>query len=265
MRLLAYVFFVLSVSACAPVALTQDTANPPPTVLVTGSNRGIGLEFVRQYAAKGWVVIATTRRPQQAQRLQQLADENSNIRVELLDVTNGEHLAALAAKYRNQPIDVLINNAGLSGDFRGPSQRFGSLDYDAMTTFMNVNAIGPVRVTEAFYENVKNSRQKKVIAITALLGVHSFKYGDFDGAYWYKISKAAMNAGMYNVAREVAKDGVTVTLITPGEVAVEKVKDPGPHFISPEESIRGMIGVIENLTTADSGTILRYNGKRYEF
>ena len=130
---------------------------------------------------------------------------------------------------------------------------------------MRVNGIGPLRVTEALYDNVRISDRKVVIAITALLGVHSFNYGGFDGAYWYKISKAAMNAAMYNLAREVKKDGVTVTLLTPGEVAVEKVEDPGPQFIEPEESIAGMIEVIDGLTLDDSAAIIRYNGKRYEF
>lgn len=236
-----------------------------PTVLVTGSNRGIGLEFVRQYAAKGWDVIATTRRPMQARALQQLARANDNISVELLDVTSGEHLAALSQKYAGHPIDVLINNAGVSGDFQGPGQSFGTLDYTTVDTFMSVNAIGPLRVTEAFYDNIKAGKQKKVVAITALLGVHSFEYGGFSGAYWYKVSKAAMNAAVYNLAKDAAKDGVTVAMLTPGEVAVEKVENPGPTFISPEISIRGMIGVIQGLTLEDAGSIIRYNGKRYDF
>ncbi len=253
--------------SCVLVGLifSADVLAQRPTVMVTGSNRGIGLEFVRQYAAKDWFVIATTRRPHQAERLRALAREHNNIRVELLDVTNGEQIADLANKYQDQPIDVLINNAGVSGDFMGPGQRFGSLDYAVLDTFLGVNAIGPLRITEAFYKNVKTSRQKKVVAITALLGVHSFNYGGFDGAYWYKISKAAMNAAMYNVAREAAKDGVIVTMLTPGEVAVEKVENPGPRFITPEKSIRGMIDVIEGLTLEDSGAILRYNGRRYAF
>lgn len=246
-------------------ALGQTPATEQPTVLVTGSNRGIGLEFVRQYAAKGWFVIATTRRPAEAERLQQIAAENPSVVVELLDVTSGEHLRALKAKYQGRPIDVLINNAGISGDFRGPGQSFGTLDYEAGETIMEVNGLGPLRVTEAFYDNVKASKQKKVIAITALLGVHSFSYGGFDGAYWYKVSKAAMNAAMYNVAREARRDGIIVTMITPGEVAVEKVKNPGPRFITPAESIAGMIQVIAELTAEDSGAIIRYNGKRYSF
>lgn len=245
-------------------AMTTALAQAP-TVLVTGSNRGIGLEFVRQYADQDWFVIATTRRPLQADRLQQLARTYDNISIELLDVSNGEQVAALAEKYRGRPIDVLINNAGVSGDFMGPGQKFGSLDYSVVDTFMSVNAIGPLRVSEAFYENVKLSDQKKIVAITALLGVHSFKYGGFDGAYWYKVSKAAMNAALYNLAREAAKDGIVVTLLTPGEVAVEKVENPGPQFITPAESIRGMVKVIAGLTPSDSGAIIRYNGKRYEF
>ena len=120
--------------------------------------------------------------------------------MELLDVTNGSQIEALAAKYQGRPIDVLINNAGVSGDFMGPSQAFGSLDYEQADNFMRVNAIGPLRVTEAFYENVKMSRQKKVVAITALLGVHSIDYGGFSGAYWYRISKAALNASQDGAA-----------------------------------------------------------------
>lgn len=243
----------------------MSAAATTPTVLITGANRGIGLEFTRQYAAKGWTVIATTRRPMQADRLQLLARQHDNVVIELLDVTNGEHLSVLAEKYQDQPIDVLVNNAGVSGDFQGPGQAFGTLDYTTVDTFMSVNAIGPLRVTEALYENVKISRQKKVVAITALLGVHSFKYGGFDGAYWYKVSKAAMNAAMYNLSRQALKDGVTVALLTPGEVAVEKVENPGPEFITPAQSISGMIGVIESLDTKDAGAIIRYNGQRYDF
>ncbi|MDG2243556.1 MAG: SDR family oxidoreductase [Rhodospirillaceae bacterium] len=263
-------FRILIAGLCIFIGATSDgygmsATAQQPTVLVTGSNRGIGLEFVKQYAAKGWQVIATTRRPNQAKALQAVARSEANVAIELLDVTNGEHLASLAEKYRDQPIDVLINNAGVSGDFQGPGQTLGSLDYTTVDTFMSVNAIGPLRVTEALYENVKLGDQKKVIAITALLGVHSFKYGSFSGAYWYKVSKAAMNAAIYNLAQDALKDGITVTLLTPGEVAVEKVVDPGLNFISPEVSILGMIDVIDHLTPEDAGAIIRYNGKRYAF
>ncbi len=260
----AAILLILFAPMAVGAAFAQGVG--PPAVLITGSNRGIGLEFVRQYAAKGWFVIATTRRPAQAKRLQALATVHENVVVELLDVTDGPQIAALAAKYAGQPIDLLINNAGISGDFMGPSQAFGSLDYQQADDFMRVNAIAPLRVTEAFYENVKMSGQKKVVAITALLGVHSIQYGGFSGGYWYKVSKAALNAAMANLARDAAADGVIVTLLTPGEVKVEKVGDnPGPNFIEPAVSIAGMIKVIDGLTPRDAGTIIRYNGRRYEF
>lgn len=261
-----FAFLVLAALVAMGAATPSRAAEGVPTVLVTGANRGIGLEFVRQYAARGWRVIATARDPGAAEALQAVARANAaRVTVERLDVTDAAEVASLAAKYRGQPIDVLINNAGLTGEFRGAGQKFGSLDYAEGETMMAVNAFGPLRVSEALYPNVKLGRQKKIVAITALLGVHSFGYGGFDGAYWYKVTKAAMNAAMANLAREAAKDGVVVTLLTPGEVAVEKVRNPGPEFIAPEVSIRGMIGVIDGLTPADSGAIIRYNGKRYAF
>ena len=168
-RLIAISIVILFVSNLWFDGVFQPAHAQNPTVLVTGSNRGIGLEFVKQYAAEGWFVIATTRRPFQADQLQQLARNNNNITIEKLDVTSDEHLKTLAEKYKQRPIDVLINNAGVSGDFRGPGQHFGSLDYTTVATFMSVNVVGPIRVAEAFYENVKMSRQKKIIAITALL------------------------------------------------------------------------------------------------
>ena len=244
---------------------TASGAADAATVLITGANRGIGLEFARQYAADGWTVVATARDPKDATRLAELAKARKNVAIEPLDVTDQASVASLAAKYRDRPIDVLINNAGVSGDFRGPGQSFGSLDFPAADEFWAVNVMGPLRVTEALYGSVKRSRQKKVVTITALLGVHSFGYGGLSGAYWYKISKAAMNATMANLAKDAAPDGVIIALLTPGEVAVEKVVNPGPNYISPEVSIRGMRGVIGGLTPADAGAIIRYNGKRYDF
>ena len=262
----AVVVVVLVLVTHMPVRTVFAQGFQSPSVLITGSNRGIGLEFVKQYAAKGWFVIATTRRPAEAQRLREIADANENVVIEHLDVTDRPQIAALAARYKGRPIDLLINNAGVSGDFMGPSQAFGSLDYEQADNFMAVNAIAALRVTEALYENVKMSRQKKVVAITALLGVHSINYGGFSGAYWYRISKAALNAAMANLARDAAKDGVIVTLLTPGEVRVEKVADnPNPRFIEPEVSIKGMIEVIDDLAPTDAGAIIRYNGRRYDF
>ncbi len=253
------------IAALVALVAATTAAAAEPTVLITGANRGIGLEFARQYTAKGWTVLATARDPATAEALNDLARGRANLVVERMDVRDGSEIASVAARHKDRAIDVLINNAGFSGDFRGPTQAFGTLDYAAGAEACAVNVEGPIRVTEAFYGNVKRSAQKKVVSITALLGVHSFNYGGFDGAYWYKISKAAMNAALANLAREAARDGITVTLLTPGEVAVEKVKAPGPNFITPAVSIGGMIEVINKLTPADAGAIIRYNGTRYPF
>ena len=242
-------------------------AEKPGTVLITGSNRGIGLEFAKEYAAKGWTVIATTRNPADATELKKLAAANKKVSIEQLDVAKPSEIDALAAKLKGRPIDVLINNAGITGDFRNPKpQSFGTLEHGQADEFMHVNALGPLKVTEALYENVKAGSQKKIVAITSLAGVHGVGYGGVPGGYWYKLSKSALNAAMANVAIDSKKDGVIVALLSPGQVRVEKIgKAQIPGLIEPTESIGGMIKVIDGLTMEQSGQIIRYNGEVQPF
>jgi NAD(P)-dependent dehydrogenase (short-subunit alcohol dehydrogenase family) len=249
--------------AAGPVR-AQATA---PTVLITGSNRGIGLQFAKDYAAKGWNVIATTRNPDDAPELKKLAAANKKVTVERLDVTKPAEIDALAAKYKGKPIDILINNAGIIGDFMKPKpQAFGTLDHGQADEFMHVNALGPLKVTEAFYDSVKISGQKKIAAITSLAGSRGVDYGGVPGGYWYKLSKAALNAAMANVALDAKKDGVVVVLLSPGQVRVEKIANaPIPNLIDPPESIRGMMKVLDGVTLADAGTIIRYTGEKQPF
>lgn len=254
-------------AAVAAVGATRTSALAAEnrTVLITGSNRGIGLEFVKQYAAKGWTVIATARSPDKADELKKAAAANKKIVIEALDVSDNASVDALAAKYKNKPIDLLINNAGITGDFRNPKpQSFGTLDHAQADDFMHTNALGALKVTEAFYENVKMSNGKKIVAVTSLAGSFGAKFGGgIPGGYWYKISKAALNAAMVNVSMDAIKDGVIVTLLSPGTVRVEKIGDVQmPGLIEPLESISGMINVIEGLKPEDAGTIIRYNGER---
>jgi NAD(P)-dependent dehydrogenase (short-subunit alcohol dehydrogenase family) len=254
----------------ASIALAVAAAGSPAraadakTVLITGSNRGLGLEFAKQYAALGWNVIATTRTPAEAEMLNKIAAANKNVTVEALDVTKFDTIDALAAKYKDKPIDLLINNAGIVNDFIQPKpQSFGTLDYSLADRFMNTNAIGALKVTEAFYENVKSSQMKKIVAVTSLAGSFGVKFGGVPGGYWYKISKAALNAAMVNVSVDAKKDGVIVALLSPGQVRVEKIamyKIPG--MIETPESISGMIAVIDKLTMEDAGTITRYTGEK---
>jgi NAD(P)-dependent dehydrogenase (short-subunit alcohol dehydrogenase family) len=246
-------------------------AQTAPRVLITGANRGIGLEFAKQYAARGWNVIATARNPSGAEWLQPVAAANTNVTIEPLDVTDQAAIKALAAKYAGQPIDVLINNAGVTGDFRDPRapQNLGSLDGSIFDEFMRVNALGPLMVTEAFLPNVKASAQKKIVTITSLMGSFGAQFGTVPGnaLLFYKMSKTAVNAGMANLASALKGEGVIVTLLSPGTVRVEKVADQParPGLLETPESVGGLIAQIDALTVADAGTIVTWDGQRRPF
>jgi NAD(P)-dependent dehydrogenase (short-subunit alcohol dehydrogenase family) len=236
------------------------TANENPTVLVTGSNRGIGFEFVRQYAALGWNVIATCRNPDNAEALRALAAGHENVRIEQIDVTDHAMIDRLAARLESVPLDLLVNNAGVFGDF--PDQFFGKLRHDQFDLFMRVNALGPLKMAEALYENLKASEQKKVVNITSLAGSFGARSGGMPQHFWYKGSKAAQNMFTMTLAETLRRRGITVVAMSPGTVRTERLEGINmPGLIEPEESIAGMIEVIEGLTIEDTGTFVRYNGE----
>ncbi len=237
------------------------------TVLITGSNSGLGLEFSKQYAAKGWTVIATHRRDTIPDTLAELSSEYDNVRVEKMDVTSEEQVFGLAEKLRGQPIDVLINNAGIFCfcdwlDDDDSSQRFGSLVWDQFSPIMEVNVRGMAMVTQAFIENVKASDQKKVITMTSTIGtVSDPKIAQ--AAMWYGASKAAVNKVNVTIAEALKGDGVIVVPMHPGAVRVEKQwDDPNPEFIEMPYSIGKMIETIDKLTMRDSGTFTLYDGSK---
>jgi NAD(P)-dependent dehydrogenase (short-subunit alcohol dehydrogenase family) len=232
-----------------------------PTVLITGANRGIGFEFAKQYAKRGWQVIACSRQPETADSLRALAQEHSGVQVEQLDVRDIEMIDGLAAKLKDRTIDLLINNAGIFGEFN--DQSFGGLRFDKFDLFMQTNARGPVKMSEAFLEHVKNSEHKIIVAITSQAGSFGVDSGGLPGQYFYKASKAALNMFMRNVAKDVKKQGITVAILSPGMVATSPVPPERrfPGLIDPPESISGMIEVIEKLTIEDSGSFIRYNGE----
>jgi len=241
------------------------TSTAAKTVLITGSNSGIGLEFAKQYAAKGWDVITTHRRSSEPESLTNLRSQYPElIHIETMDVTNHEQIDTLAAKLEGTHIDVLISNAGITGDFRNPApQSFGTLDYDQWEDFMRINALGSLKVSEAFSGHVKGSEDKTIAAITSLAGTLGYDGPTMPGGYWYKGSKATLNAYMNFVASELKKDGVIVVLLSPGQVKVEKMGDVSfPGLIEPAESISGMISVIESLKPQDSGKLYSYNGNQ---
>ncbi|MGI9330933.1 MAG: SDR family oxidoreductase [Gammaproteobacteria bacterium] len=234
-----------------------------PTVLITGSSRGIGFELARQYAEQGWGVIATARNPAGAQALQNLAKAHDNVVIETLDVTNFDQIDALAEQYRGVPIDVLINNAGILGD--NDKQKFGTFDYSAFDAVMAVNTRGPIKMVEAFVDHVAASDQKKLMNISSAVGSIKLSFG---GQTFYRSSKAALNMAMRNISREMrrskdpARKQLIFGLIDPGVVKTDFAKNVPIPMIEPADSAAAVITVIDGYVLKTSGQFFSYTGKK---
>jgi NAD(P)-dependent dehydrogenase (short-subunit alcohol dehydrogenase family) len=227
-----------------------------PTVLITGSNRGIGLEFVRQLSARDWKIIATVRNPGQADELQTLADENQNIIIEKLDVTDHPGIDALAEKYSDQPIDILLLNAA-----QGPTgiRSLAKLDFDAGKYMFDVNAFGPMKMCQAFMDNVIASDLKQIVVMSSDSG--SFVAGSQRAIlYHYKASKAALNMYMHTLAFETPKRGVTLIMLHPGLVGTNEMLAKFPGALKTDDSVAQMLTVIDGLTPDDNGRFISYTG-----
>ncbi len=222
-------------------------------VLITGTNRGIGLEFVRQYLQRGDHVLATCRQPESAQDLLALKESSDQLELLSLDVTQPDSVAALAGQLGDTPIDVFINNAGVYGP-RNP--RIGDFDGQAWAEVMQINAIAPFLITQAIMENLRAGAGKKIIYITSKMGSMGDNSGG--GSYIYRASKAALNAAAKSVAIDLAGEGFRAAVLHPGWVLTDM---GGPNaLIDTETSVSGMIGVIDNLSAEQSGGFFAYDG-----
>jgi len=232
-------------------------AAPKPTVLITGANRGIGLELARQYAERDWQVIATARRPEAADDLRTIQAEHPQLMIVQLDVTDHARVDALAAEYADQPIDILINNAGISGGH--DNARFGKMNYDAYYQVHAVNVVGPTKMAEAFLPHLTRSEQKKIINISSGQGSIAETWGCCN---FYRSSKAALNMMSRNLSLELKRKGITVGIISPGFVRTNFT--PGlnhPAMISPEQSASMVIAVIDDYDLDKTGTFLAHDGR----
>ncbi len=227
-----------------------------PTVLITGSNRGIGFEFARQYGAKGWNVIATCRNPEAAIDLKALAAEHPNVIIEKLDVLDHNMIDALAEKYNGTPIDVLLNNAGISGGYE--NQNFGTIKYELFDKVMATNFISPLKMAEAFIEHVAASGQKKIINISSMPSSITLTSGRL---YMDRPSKTALNMVMRSLSKDVAGRGIIVGLVAPGLVDTELTQSLHIPKISPEESVAALIDIIDGYTLEMSGSLIQHTGE----
>ena len=260
-RLLFVLTLVLALVCVVPVPAVASGL-VQPTVLITGSNRGIGLELARQYAARGWGVIATCRAPDEAAALKALAATRSGVVIERLDVTNFAEIGALAEKYQGVPIDILINNAGILGG--NERQQFGTFDYAAFDEVMAVNTRGPIKMVETFIDNVARSEQKKVMNISSAVGSITMT---FSGQNFYRASKAALNMSMRTISKTLKRSDkpgykeVIIGLINPGVVDTGFAKNVPIPMIQADESAAAVIAVIDAYTLKQTGTFMSYNGK----
>lgn len=243
-------------------ALALSNFAEAATVLVTGANRGLGYEFARQYAVDGWTVIATARSLQSAGELKALAAAHPKVRLEALDITDQKSIAALAQRLAGQPIDVLINNAGVLGDLDG--QTLGTFKYDTFRDVMMVNTYGALALSEALLKNVLASEQKKIVAVTSGAGIVS-RAQQGGKIYFYSASKVALNIVMRGLANDLKSQGVLVGLVAPSAVDTdmrrELVGDRASQDLRPEVSIAGMRKVIAGLGASNSGIPLNYDGQ----
>lgn len=219
-------------------------------VLITGAGRGIGLEFARQYAETGWHVHATCREPKNASELLTLPGE---VTVHKLDVTHPKQIGHLVRELEDVPIDLLINNAGVIG----PRERgFGDLDYGAWEDVLRVNTLAPIRIAEAFIDNILASERKLIVSLSSVYG--SIGSNNSGGSYLYRSSKAALNAAMRSLAIDLRDEGVTVVVFHPGWVRTDM---GGPNAsLSPQDSVAGMKALIDLLKPSQSGRFYGYDG-----
>jgi NAD(P)-dependent dehydrogenase (short-subunit alcohol dehydrogenase family) len=220
----------------------------PLVFVVTGANRGIGLEFARRLALRGDRVIATARDPEHARELGTLP-----VRVEGLDIGDARSIAVFASRLEGQPVDVLINNAAIGQADRGIER----LSEEELERYFRVNSIGPLLVARTLLPNLRAAQGKRIVSLTS--GLASVSQNESGGWYGYRASKAALNQFMRTLAQELAPQGFTCVVLSPGWVRTD-MGGPGAT-LSPEDSVAGMLRVIDGLSRADNSKFFDYRGR----
>lgn len=231
--------------------MTNSAAN---SILVTGSNRGLGLEWVRQFAADDWRVFATCRYPSEADGLKRLAEQFPNISLHRLDVTSHEDLYALRRELNDQSLDILLNNAGTY--LEKGELSLGHINYEDWSKTFHVNTMGAVRVTEGLVNQLSRGQKRLVVVTSSHMG--SITDIASPGSYYYRSSKAALNAAAISLSIELKPKGIGLLIVHPGAV---RTRMGGPESIlDPDESVEAMRGLLERFTMAQSGLFLRFDG-----
>lgn len=219
------------------------------TYVVTGANRGIGLELARQLLERGETVIATTRRLEQGAQLRSLG-----VRVEVLDVASAASVRAFAERLAGEPVDVLINNAGVAPETRALAE----LDCESLLEAFSINSVGPMRVSQALLPNLRAARRRFIANLSSQLA--SISDNTSGGYYAYRASKAALDMLTRTIALELAGKSFTCVAVNPGWVRTRMGGAGAPLPV--EDSVAGMLALFDRLTVKDSGSFFSWDGTR---
>lgn len=223
------------------------------TVLITGANRGIGLEFVKHYLGRGERVVATYRDKTSSKELIQMNEDHDNLETLNLDVSSDKSLNDFPNQLGDQTIDIFINNAGVFGP---RNSTFNNVDEKNWIPALRINAIAPLLLTQLIVDNLRKSSLKKLIYITSKMGSIDDNKGG--GSYVYRSSKTALNAVVKSISVDLANEGMCVALLHPGWVRTDM---GGPNgLIDTNTSVSGMIKVIDELEQRCSGRFFNYDG-----
>lgn len=226
------------------------------TVLITGCNRGLGLEASRQYAQDGYQIIACCREPKNAGNLIELQQQfPKQITIEALDVSSADAINTLAEKYRNQSIDILFHNAGVWG---GPNQSLGELEIAQWQETLLIDAIAPVLMAQAFLPQIRAGKEKVIALMSSKMG--SVSDNTSGGRYYYRTAKSALNSAGKSLAEDLGCEGITVVIMHPGWVRTDM---GGPNgLIDAPESVSGLRSMIKNMVSEQrSGEFRAYDGE----
>lgn len=235
-----------------------------PTILITGARQGLGLGLTRQCVGRGWRVLATCLDPATAEELQELtARFPDHVSVHQLDVTNHAEVEALGAELRGTAIDVLYNNAGVKGP---DEQDFGAISYPAWRDVLETNLLAPMKMAEVFADHVAASERRQIITMASGTGSLAWNQAGRPGPeggrlIYYRTSKAGVNMVTRNLAIELKPRGITVVALAPGHVRTEMGGSDAP--LSIEDSVAGIVRLLDKLTPAHSGSFLLYDGTTY--
>ena len=224
------------------------------TVLITGAARGLGLDFTRQYAAKGWKIHACARNPDGLKGIK------GDVHHHPLEVTDYKAVKALAQKLSGEAIDILICNAGIGGGRGSPGQDLGAFDPVEARRVFEINTPAPLMMAEAFADHVARSSERKLIAITSILGSIANNNG---GRYFYRASKAALNMEWNCLAKDLAPRGIICVALHPGWVQTDMGGGSAPLTI--DQSVPAMVKTIDGFTAAHNGRFIQYDGAELQW